>query len=440
MNKTVAAFVCGFACTAMAQIGDYMGPGVMSNGAGTIGQRSGEQLDLRFYAAAMGVYDNGIEPFALKDGQLYTVNGLYGEQVSAGIYGQHTWKQALLGLDISGNYYHYDNDSQFDSSSAYLGLGYTYQKSRRLLFTLRGTAGTSTYGYGEGGYYEGPVPGQLVGQQSALLFNNRIFYLQGGAQMTYLFSPRTSLTVGGQGFTSQYQAAALIGVYGYNLSATLQHRLTRRTTVGATYQRMQFDFVKSYGYSSLNVAQLFYATALGKRWTLALNAGAFQSQVQGIQQISLNPVIAALLGQSFGYQTFQVTDYYPSGNVRLTGKFKTSELTFSYMKFVAPGNGIYLTSREDTAGASYSYTGIRKWNFGASGNYYRLNSLGQSLAPYSTYGGGAGFTYNLARAFHVVARYDYRRQDIVAVGFRRDASRVTAGLAWSPGDVPLSLW
>ncbi len=441
MTKILAALWCGCWFTALAQIGgDYLGPGILSTGAGNIGQRSGEQVDLRFFADVMGVYDNGLEPFSLNSkGQLYTVNGLYGEQVDAGIYGQHAWKRAVLGLDLRGNYYHYDNDSYFDGSAANATLGFTYQKSRRLIFGLRGTAGTTKIGFGVPGYYT-PPEGTVVGQQSAILFDNRLYYLQGSASMTYVMTPRTSFTVGGQGFDSQYAASGLIGVYGYAGYGAVQHRLSRTKTVGALYQRMHYQFVRSYGYADLNIAELFVAAQITRRWNFSLGAGAAQSGVQAVEQISLNPVVAALLGTSFGFQTYHSTTYYPYGSASLTGKFKTSLFSATYSKTIAPGNGIYLTSRQDSGSATYSYTGIHNWNFGLSAGYSRLGAISQGLQPYSAFIGGLGITYNLTRAFHAVARYDFRHQDINAIGYRRDGSRVSLGIGWSPGDVPLSLW
>jgi hypothetical protein len=441
LKKFAGALVCLFASTVMGQVGGYLGPGVLSSGAGTIGTRSGEQMDLRFFVDVMGVYDNGLEPFAVNSqGQLETLNGLYGEQIDVGAYGQHQWRQALLGIDYRGNLYHYDNASSADGTSQSLSLGYTYQKSRRLAFNLRGTGGTTSLGYGSPGFYGVSTPGNIVGQPTELLFDNRVYYVQGGADVTFILSPRTIITAGGDAFATRYQAAGLIGLDGYSMRGSLQHRLSRSQTLGVNYQHEQFNYVRSYGQSTLNVVELFFATSIGKLWTLSISAGGYQSQVSGVQQVSLSPVIAALLGQSFGFQTFYTVNYYPSGSVRLNRKFKTANLGASYAQTVVPGNGVYLTSRQDAGSLSYSYTGIRKWNFGLSGGYYKLGSIGQQLQSYAMYTAGAGFTYNLTRAFHVVGRYDLRHQDIASSGFRENASRVSVGLAFSPGTVPLSLW
>ena len=138
----------------MAQFGGYLGPGILSRGSGDIGQRAGQQVDLRFFVDVTGIYDSSLQPFSLNSqGGLLRVNGLYGEQVDVGGYGVHTWRQAQLGLDYYGNFYHYDNDSFYDGSNQALSLGYTYQKSRRLSFDFRVLAGTTKLGYGAPGFY-----------------------------------------------------------------------------------------------------------------------------------------------------------------------------------------------------------------------------------------------------------------------------------------------
>ena len=90
-----------------------------------------------------GVYDNGVQPIALDSkGNLVQVNGLYGVEANVGAYGVHRWKQAQLGLDYKGNFRHYTQQSFYDGSDHQFTLGYTYQKSRRLYYDVRGIAGT----------------------------------------------------------------------------------------------------------------------------------------------------------------------------------------------------------------------------------------------------------------------------------------------------------
>jgi hypothetical protein len=79
-------------------------------------------------------------------------------------------------------------------------------------------------------------------------------------------------------------------------------------------------------------------------------------------------------------------------------------------------------------------------NIGISGGHLSYGSLTQTVGNYSSYTGGAGFTYKLTGALHLITRIDYRRYDIAATVFRRNSYRATIGFGFSPKDVPLSLW
>jgi hypothetical protein len=162
--------------------------------------------------------------------------------------------------------------------------------------------------------------------------------------------------------------------------------------------------------------------------------------VKGLQTVQLNPVVAALLGTNQAVQAFYREDLYPSGNISLTRKFKTSDINFTLSQAVTPGNGVYLTSKNQTASLGYSYTGIRKVSLSLSGGYNRLNSLGPGIAPYQSANGGAGASYSLPWSLHVTARYDYRYQAVQALTFKNTGYMASLGLTYSPGHVPLSLW
>ena len=446
MKHILIGLVCVFASTASAQIGDYLGPGVLSRGAGDIGQRSGEQVDLRFFGNVTGIYDTGRQPFSVDPkGNLVEVNGLYGVEASFGVYGTHRWRRANLGLDYRGSFYHYPDSSYNDGSDHNLALGYTYQKSRRLIFDLRQIAGTTSRGVGNygglyGAYYSSPST-DIVNQPTTLLFDNRVYYIESAMDVNVVQSARTIYTMGGAGYTVHRQAQNLIGVNGYELHGSVTHRLSKTRGIGLHYTHLHFDFPRAFGESDINMAEASYNGRIGRYWTFSLGAGAFLAEVQGLQQVALDPVIAALLGQSSVTQTFYRKVTYPSGQANLTGHInKTSILSFGFARSVTPGNGVYLTSRSDSATASYSYTGIRKWNLGVDGGYNTLSGIGQGLQRYGQVTGGAGFTYGVTRVIHIIGRFDARHQQIDLSGFRRTGYRTSIGIAFSPGDVPLSLW
>lgn len=439
MNKIQIGLFCAVVSTGFAQVGGYLGPGVMSNGAGTIGNRSGQQMNLRFYADLSGVYDTGLQPYATDSkGNLININGLYGIQLDVGAYGSHDWSHARLGLDYSGNFYHYDKAPQYDGSTQNLVLGYTYQKSRHLSFDLRQIGGVSSLGFASPTSVT--VPSDFVGQPTQTLFDSRYYYLQSSLDVNYVASARTIYTIGGDGFRVSRQAQGLAGMNGYALRGTAQHRLSRTKTIGVSYERLHMDFAPTFGDSDINLFEGFYSAELGRRWTLGIHAGAFQSEVSGIQQVTLNPVLAALLGQTTGLAAFYRNDIYPSGTFALTEKMKSSNFRLEIDDEVSPGNGLYLTSRSESGTVNYSYTGARKWNLGVYVGYFRLLPIGQNLQTFAMWDGGGSATYSVTKSFHLVARFDARDQQIYLVGYKHEGYRTTLGIAWSPGNIPLSLW
>jgi len=429
------------AATAAAQgLSDYLGPGILTRGAGNIGTRSGEQVSLRLFAGVNGIYDNGIEPLSVSSkGTLTQVKGLEGVEGNVGAYGVHSWKQAQLGLDYIGDFRHYSENSFYDGSDHRLALGLTYEKSKRLYFDIQEVGGTYSYGFGGVAGVPAPIQTQ-VGQSQSLLFDARNYFNQTSFNATYLLSARTSVTVGGQEFLLRFQNSGLVGMNGYSLNGSLQHRISRRSSIGVSYSHMHYDYPGAFGQSDIDIVQGIYSTQFGRRWTFSLQAGGYQAQVEGIQSVALDPSVAAILGISSLPKTFSSTTRYPTGSANLARQFKKSNLSFAYARTVYPGNGVYLTSRNETSSVSYSYTGVRKASFSITGSEYAVSSIGQGLQSLRSYDAAAGFSYALTRILHLTGHYDIRHQDISFGGFRRTSDRAALGLTFSTGQVPLSLW
>jgi len=442
LRKPLIVLGCWLASTALAQTGGgYLGPGVLSSGATGIGNRSGQQVDLRFYGGVDGFYDSSIQPVAVDSkGNLVVLNGLEGVEANFGVYGSHAWRTALLGVDYHGVVREYAGNSGFDGIDQTLSLGYTLQESRRVAFNAQVLAGILSNGLSSIGILPEFSSTNVVATPTTLLFDNRSYYLQGGLDVKIIESPRTAITFGGQGFEVWRQSALLVGVEGYSAHGTIEHKLNKSTSVGFIYQRQHFDFPKAFGQADIDTGELFLGTNLGAHWSLVLRGGVFHSEVKGLQTVALNPVVAALLGQTASIQAFYREDIYPSGQISLTRKFKTASLNFSYAQTVSPGNGVYLTSKTENGGASYSYSGIRKVNLSLAGGYSSLASLGQGIQPYRGGNAGAGITYTMPYSLHLVGRYDYRYQAIEDLIYKHTGYRVSMGITYSPGRVPLSLW
>jgi hypothetical protein len=420
---------------------DFLGPGVLSRGAGQIGTRAGQAVDLRFFGSVTGIYDNQYLPVSVDSkGNIQSVSGLYGMEAGLGAYGVRQWRQARLGLDYTGTFRHYSQQTYYDGSDHQLSLGYTYQKSRRLIFDFRETAGTLSRGttaLTEAYTLSSP---QAFNGSNSLLFDNRAYFVNTAMDVSFLPSARTILTIGGQGFLVRRQSSALVGVNGYNLRGSYLRRLSRDLALGVVYQHVHFDYPRAFGEADINDYQATISRNFGRYWTISANGGIFHVEAQGLQQISLDPAVAAILGVSTGVQAFYRSGYFPTGGVQITRRFKNAQIAAEYGRSVSAGNGVYLTSRSESATAGVTYTGIKRWSLSLMGGYTSLSSVAQNLKKYATWSGGGAATYGIGRWVYVVARYDARHQEIDLANFRHTSYRATIGLAFSPGEVPLTIF
>jgi hypothetical protein len=431
------------ASTAHAQIGNYLGPGMLTRGTGDIGTRSGEQVDIRFFANLSGVYDNSIRPLAVdKSGNLVKTQAFYGTEATLGALGVHQFKKSSLALDYRGTYRHYPSNPNYDGSDQSLALGYTWQASRRWSIDTRTSAGTYSIGTGSVVAATGARTLDVTSAitPTTLLFDNRTDFLQTSFYATYIQSARTSYTVGGTGYKVMRRSAGLSNVNGYDLIGSYNYRATKKTTLGVTYGYTHYDFPNFFGEADIHRINGTYAVGLGQRWTLAASGGIYYTMSIGIQSIAVDPAIAALLGTSTLQQAVYRQNILPSGSVTLNGHFQRSGVFATYSRTVTPGNGLYQASRSEGMSGGWSYTTPRHFNFGIDMSRYTLSGLNQSISGYSQFSVGGGMTYHITRVINLTARYDSRKQALGSSNFNNFGSRVSFGLAFSPGSIPLSLW
>ncbi len=414
----------------------YQGPSILSRGENPVGVRGGEQVDLRFFANVDGIYDTGYLPVSTDtSGNVAKPGALAGVEVRIGAYGVHNWRRAQLGLDYKGNYRHYTENSYFDGTDQALSLYYGYQKSRRLGVELRGTAASySNSLFGNTLAYSGGSvgPGQL-------LFDNRATFLQTGMDLTFAPTRRTVFTAGGEGFDVLRQSSALVGVHGYTLRGGIERKLSQYTSLGIFYDHTHYDYPKAFGESNMDsftagITKSFHRN----RVIVRVVAGGVQVQTEGVQTIQLDPLVASILGVSTGVEAFYSKVLLPRIEAGISYKLRTSRLSADFKEGVNPGNGVYLTSQESVAQVNYDYAGRGRFSGGVGGGWSRYSSLGQTLGLYNQYFGQANLSYKISRSFHAVASYQSRRQTIDLSTFAVNSSRVQIGLAYSPGDIPLS--
>ncbi len=418
----------------------YEGPSILSRDKSLIAERAGKLLDFRFYGEVTGVYDSGLTPVATNaQGNLINVGANYGAEAGVGIIGSRRWRRDKLNLEYKGSYRHYTTQSYFDGVDQFLNLAYSHALKRRLYLDLKETVGTSSLA--NGGFSYLPLTNtDLFAVPANELFDNRTNYLQSRVDLTWQKSARVSFGLGGEGFVVRRRSLALAGLNGYRTNANVAYRLTRRQTISAGYRYTYFDFQRAFGNAKLQTATVGYSIGLSRKWDFSMDVGGTRIETLGLTQVSIDPAIAAIVGRNVAVVTFFRTVYSPDVEARLIRRFNRSSFILNYAITTTPGNGVYLASRENVGGGSYSYGGYRRLTVGMNVSYSELSSLGQSLGKYTNLQGGAGITYKLVRDTHLQMRYDYRHYTTQNTLFQKDSNRVTIGLAFSPGETPLAIW
>jgi hypothetical protein len=417
---------------------EYGGPAILSRGE-MPGSSSTAPIAFRPFISLNGIYDNGLVPVSVNSNGSIPTADLFGVELALVLYGYHTWKHTTLALDYKGDFRHYGGQSAYDGTDQFLSLVLTHQPTKRISFTIRNTAGTysrnyflsSTVGILDSNYLQIPQND---------IYDNRVIFLTTAGDMIYRMTPRLSFDIGGEGYIVRRESTALYGLTGYDAHGDLQYRLRRHTTLGADYRFTYFQYTKGFGNSDIHSVGINYATQITPRLQLAARIGGARVESLSLEEVTLDPAIAALLGVSVGVQATHQLHYVPDLTVRLTESLRRSQFTLTFSDGVNPGNGVYLTSKMESAMASYTYTGVRHWNFGADASYTKLSALIQTLGAYSSYGAGAGVTRDLKKGLHAVVRLDARRYDVSGNEFRRTDYRAMLGVSFSPGDVPLALW
>jgi hypothetical protein len=417
---------------------EYSGPAILSRGE-TPATQAASPLAFRPYIGVSGVYDTGLVPVAVTSTGQIPSSDLYGVEANLGAYTYHVWKHTKLALDYRGDYRHY-SVSYWDATDQFLSLILTHQPTKRVTFTLRTDGGLYSNNYFLSSGLGISGPGYLEVPQNDI-YDNRVIFAATSGDLTYRLTRRLSFNLGGQGTLVRRQSSALYGMTGGIAHGDLEYRVTRHTTIGADYRFTFFDYTRGFGNSYIQSVGFNYSTQLSRHLQLSTRIGGAQVQSTSLTLVTLDPAVAALLGESVGIQAAYRLNYIPDIQARLEEKLRRSTFTLAYLDQVTPGNGVYLTSRNNSGFASYTYTGVRHWNFSVNGTYGRMTALVQNVGAYSAYGGGIGITRDLAKGLHAVLRFDSRHYGINSAALYSNTEyRASLGFTFSPGDVPLVLW
>ncbi len=412
----------------------------MGRSAGAGIARRSTQVRMRFFGSVMGIYDSGLTAYYSSSSDASN-SSLWGYMVRGGVYGTKSWRKTDLSLSYAGGYTAYTRSSGFNGTNQSLVIGLSHSINKRLFLqsSVIGTIWNRAYGYGFG-YF---TPGQAL--DPALnplplddIYDSTTYTFTNANTLGYQFTPRTSFGATGGPFVTK-RTNTLISVAGIFASGDISHRITRSQTLTAAYTFNQFNFSGRYGNSAITMASLGWAWR-GRRWDANLTAAIARIESEGLEMVQLDPAVAEIVGFSTGTQAYYKLNYYPTFRALLASRFRRSTVGVTAFRQIRPGNGVILTSLTTGGYAYASYTGLRKWTMSARTGVAQYKGLIRFTNSTTNFDAGGQVGYQLRSDLQFSAAMYYRKQSTSGTDFRRDGFRITVGISYSPGDIPLALW
>jgi hypothetical protein len=436
------AWTLAIAVSAMPAFAQYAGPAILSRGDAPAAMAT-SQVDFRPFIDIAGIYTTGLSGLVASSQGVTLGNvSAAGVLLDFGVSGIHSWKHTKVGLDYVGSITHYDKATYggFDNQSFLISV--THQFSPHTLFSLGENASIVSQPLASPG-----LP-QTVTFDPALTYNpttdfyaNRTLFLNTQAGLTFQKSARLSFSLGGHGSLTDRQGPGLYSVTEVGANGDVQYRWTRRSTVGASYNYMHFEYHGTFNATDVHTASGTYAIQLTRSLEFTGFGGVSQSETKFLRTVPLNPVLAGLIGLQNGVVINYTSTYHPTYGVRLSQSFQRGVAFLSSSYMVTPGNGLFLTSTALTGAGGYNYTGLRRWSFGVTSAYTRAYSMENVIGNYADVTGTLSASRALDRFLHLTFSMSaIQYQSPSFAGYNQLTYTATLGLAFSPGNLPLRVW
>jgi hypothetical protein len=430
----------------MGGVGGMGGMGGMGGGLGRGGDRAGHRggraVDFTFYGALLGNYATGIAPTSSGSDGSFRNSDLYGGAVEGGLSGAKSWGRSTFGVDWRGDYRRTSSNTgifgNINGSDQAVALYYGAQPSRRLLYQVSVTGVTTNRAVG--GFvapsFDRP---ELTGLPLNDIVNNRVYAATGTAGVGYMLSRRDQIAFWGGGYLARRASRSLVGTNGTMAGATYTHMVDRSTSIGGGYFYMKYRFPSVFGGTDLHGATLNLERRINRDWQATLQLGAVRQETLSSQRVALDPIIAEILGTSEGVRAGFSRTISPNINASINYRVsRRSSCNLSVFTGVTPGNGLFLTSRNNTQNLGCS-TAYRKFSLSFSGGRSSYSALAQDIGRFNSWQGGGGFNYLIRPNLNFTTQLDARTFSITT-GSSRVAYAATVGLALSPSELPLPRW
>ncbi|MEP6714948.1 MAG: hypothetical protein ABJC09_05200 [Terriglobia bacterium] len=418
---------------------EYAGPAVLSRSYTIARPMVARQVRWAPTLGISGIYDTGLSGGKVNpDGSLANV-GAFGESYQWGFSGRHFWKHDQAGLEYTGNYNHYNGNSGYNGSNQLLNADLAHEFSRRLTLNLVESGSITSQsnslldpalaaGISAANLDLGASPSTQILDQGTRQFTTM-------ADITWKKSARLSFDLGGGFFAVDRTGVGFYGNTGYQARGDVNYRYSRRTTIGLYYSFLDYTFSQHIQTSNTNIFGAIFSYAFGRTTQFRSRVGVARAESEGLTSVAIDPSIAALIGRSTSivdqYRLSYLSDI-SAEVVKDFGRSRTANL--SYARGISPGNGVLLTSVQETESGAFSMKLLHRYLASATAGYTKLTSASQTISQYGTkyvkFSLSRNYRHGLAGNFEV----DYRRFTLSNAPVLHSQFRVSTGVSWGPGE------
>ena len=205
--------------------------------------------------------------------------------------------------------------------------------------------------------------------------------------------------------------------------------------MGAYYSFTNYLYQHGVGNSNFGTSGLVYSYAFSRSMQVRLRGGISNVRSQGQETVQIAPAIAMLLGQSTGIIDSRTTALTSDVSAQIVKDFRhgaTASIAFAHG--VSPGNGLFLTSEQQSFIASATTPFLRRYVLMAGFGRDMLVAIGQNLGNYASDYGRISITRRFNRGVALDFSTEFRHFDLATPGAARNELRLVSGFTWGPGE------
>jgi len=427
---------------------DYTGPAVLTRSYTLARPLSSAQIKWKYSLGLSYAVDLGQIPGTTATGSgttttttpTTTTTTTQSRSATWSLNGRHAWKHDQLGVSYNGNYSQYGS-SNLSGLNNGLNLDYYHGFSRRLSFQLVESLQDLSQNY----YLENPALQSgssvaninLATSPNLQLLENTVRQSSSSASVTYRPRSRLSMNLSASYFAIGRTGVGVVGMTGEQASADLNYRWTRKATVGVFYSYTNYQYSHNVLQSDASSFGVVYSYALNSRVQLRTRFGISRIESLGYATVALPPELAFILGEDATIVNAYTRNSTSDISVDLVREFRRSRTaTLAYARGESPGNGVLLTSIQQTVTAGFATSFLRRRLPVSTGVVYSaLSATTQgNLGFYKSETVYFSTSRPLRRGVSATLRVDYRRYDISGSPLLQHDLRFSVSFAWSPPD------